>query len=116
NTRNVEIQLSGEEPFKLSPELLIITVPGHTKGHTVLLYKNKFLFTGDHLAWSNRLQQLIAFRNFCWYSWDELQKSMPKLTNYSFEWVLPGHGRRYHADAKTMQQELIKCLDWMKTI
>ncbi|MDY6897854.1 MAG: MBL fold metallo-hydrolase, partial [Cyanobacteriota bacterium] len=116
DTRNVEIQLSGEEPFKLSAELLIITVPGHTKGHTVLLYKNKFLFTGDHLAWSIRLKQLIAFRNFCWYSWDELQKSMPKLTNYSFEWVLPGHGRRYHADVNTMQQELMKCLDWMKTI
>ena len=116
DTRDVEIQLSGEQPFELSPELLIITVPGHTKGHTVLLYKNKFLFTGDHLAWSIRLNQLIAFRNFCWYSWDELQKSMPKLTNYSFEWVLPGHGRRYHADAKTMQQELMKCLAWMKTI
>ncbi|MGB3757899.1 MAG: MBL fold metallo-hydrolase, partial [Rivularia sp. (in: cyanobacteria)] len=107
---------SGEEPFKLSPELLIITVPGHTNGHTVLLYKNKFLFTGDHLAWSDRLKQLVAFRNFCWYSWDELQKSMPKLTNYSFEWVLPGHGRRYHADVKTMQQQLIKCIDWMKTV
>ncbi|MGB6299066.1 MAG: MBL fold metallo-hydrolase, partial [Rivularia sp. (in: cyanobacteria)] len=60
--------------------------------------------------------QLIAFRNFCWYSWDELQKSMPKLTNYSFEWVLPGHGRRYHGDVKKMQQELTKCIDWMKTV
>ncbi|MEO1376114.1 MAG: MBL fold metallo-hydrolase [Cyanobacteria bacterium J06635_10] len=115
-TRDVEIKLSGDQPFKLTSELLIITVPGHTKGHTVLLYKNKFLFTGDHLAWSDRLNQLVAFRNFCWYSWDELRKSMPKLTNYSFEWVLPGHGRRYHADAITMQQELKKCLDWMETV
>ncbi len=41
---------------------------------------------------------------------------MPKLTNYSFEWVLPGHGRRYHADVKTMQQELKKCIDWMETV
>lgn len=115
-TRNVEIKLSGEEPFNLTPELLIITVPGHTKGNTVLLYKNKFLFSGDHLAWSDRLKQLVAFRNHCWYSWDELIKSMPKLTNYSFEWILPGHGRRYHADVKTMQQELTKCIDWMKTV
>lgn len=116
NTRDVEIQLSGEDMYELTSELLIITVTGHTKGHTVFLYKNKFLFTGDHLAWSDRLKQLVAFRNFCWYSWDELQKSMPKLTNYSFEWILPGHGRRYHADVKTMQQELIKCIDWMKTV
>lgn len=116
STENIEIKLSGEEAFELSPEMLIITVPGHTKGHTVLLYKDKYLFSGDHLAWSDRLKQLIAFRNFCWYSWDELKKSMPILTNYSFEWVLPGHGRRFHADTKTMQQELIKCIDWMQSV
>ncbi|MGK7902488.1 MAG: MBL fold metallo-hydrolase [Hormoscilla sp.] len=114
-TRDVEMQLSGTEPFQLADDLLIIPVPGHTKGHTVLLYKHKFLFTGDHLAWSGRLNQLIGFRNACWYSWSELIKSMGQLTNYSFEWVLPGHGRRYHADPETMQQHLQQCIEWMKT-
>ncbi len=116
STRDVEIQLSGEDNYELTSELLIIPVPGHTKGHTVLLYKNKFLFTGDHLAWSDRLKQLVAFRNFCWYSWDELLKSMSKLTNYSFEWVLPGHGRRYQTNSITMQQELQKCIEWMGAV
>lgn len=115
-TKNVEIQLTGFEPFQLVPELLIIAVPGHSKGHTVLLYKNKFLFTGDHLAWSSELQQLIAFHDFCWYSYPEQIKSMQKLANYTFEWVLPGHGRRYHADAKTMQQQMQKCLAWMESV
>lgn len=114
-TRDVEMQLSGTEPFQLADDLLIIPVPGHTKGHTVLLYKQKFLFTGDHLAWSTRFNQLIAFRNACWYSWSELIKSMDQLTNYSFEWVLPGHGGRYHADPETMQQQLQQCIEWMKT-
>jgi glyoxylase-like metal-dependent hydrolase (beta-lactamase superfamily II) len=114
-TRDVEIQLSGSEPFELAPDLLIIPVPGHTKGHTVLLYNNKFLFTGDHLAWSDELNQLVAFRRACWYSWSELTKSMHKLVNYSFEWVLPGHGHRYHADAKTMHQQLQQCITWMKS-
>jgi glyoxylase-like metal-dependent hydrolase (beta-lactamase superfamily II)/ferredoxin len=113
-TRGVEIQLSGSEVMQLEPDLLIIPVPGHTKGHTVLLYKNQFLFTGDHLAWSDQYHQLIAFRNACWYSWSELTKSMGKLTNYSFEWVLPGHGRRYHADSETMQQQLQQCIEWME--
>lgn len=113
-TRDVEIQLSGTEPTQLDPDLLIIPVPGHTKGHTVLLYKNKFLFTGDHLAWSDSYQQLIAFRGVCWYSWSELLKSMRKLTNYRFEWVLPGHGRRYHADSEKMYQQLEKCIRWME--
>lgn len=114
STRNVEIPLTGLEPFALTADVLIIPVPGHSQGHTVLLYKNKFLFTGDHLAWSNNLQQLVGFRDFCWYSWSEQIKSMSKLANYSFEWVLPGHGRRFHADADTMHQEMEKCIEWMK--
>lgn len=113
-TRDVEIQLTGTEPYQLTPDLLIIPVPGHSKGHTVLLYKNLFLYTGDHLAWSSRLNQLIAFRDVCWYSWQEQIKSMRKLANYSFEWVLPGHGRRYHADAKTMHQQMQQCIAWMQ--
>ncbi|MCC5649430.1 MBL fold metallo-hydrolase [Nostoc sp. XA013] len=116
DTRNVEIQLTGSEPFALTPDLLIIPVPGHTKGQTVLLYKNKFLFTGDHLAWSERLHQLIAFHNACWYSWSEQTKSMRNLANYSFEWVLPGHGRRFHADRETMRQQMHKCIDLMESL
>lgn len=113
-TRNVEIQLTGLDPVQLEPDLLIIPAPGHTKGHTVLLYKNKFLFTGDHLAWSPSLNHLYAFPDVCWYSWPELLKSMRKLANYSFEWVLPGHGRRYHADNETMRQQMQQCIAWME--
>lgn len=113
-TRDVEIQLSGSEPYQLATDLLIIPVPGHSKGHTVLLYENKFLFTGDHLAWDDELNQLEAFRYACWYSWSEQTKSMKKLANYSFEWVLPGHGRRYHADAETMHEQMHQCIAWME--
>ncbi|MEX0268839.1 MBL fold metallo-hydrolase [Leptolyngbyaceae cyanobacterium UHCC 1019] len=112
-TRGVEMQLSGSDPIQLAPDLLIIPVPGHTKGHTVLLYNNTFLFSGDHLAWSSDRDQLIAFRSACWYSWTELTQSMHKLAEYSFEWVLPGHGRRYHADRETMHQQMQRCLAWM---
>ena len=114
-TRDVEIQPTGSEPIQLATDLLIIPVPGHSKGHTVLLHNNKFLFTGDHLAWDEELHQLIAFRDYCWYSWTEQIKSMRKLAKYSFEWVLPGHGRRYHADAKTMYQQLQQCIAGMES-
>lgn len=115
-TRDVEMQLTGSEPYQLTTDLLIIPVPGHSKGHTVLLYNNKFLFTGDHLAWSTKREQLIAFRDVCWYSWTEQLKSMQKLANYSFEWVLPGHGRRHHADVATMQQQMQQCIKWMNNM
>lgn len=114
STRNVEIQLTGREPVELAPDLLIIPVPGHTKGHTVLLYNQNFLFSGDHLAWSDRLHQLHAFRRACWYSWSELTESMRCLAQYDFEWVLPGHGRRYHADQERMRQQMQKCIAWME--
>jgi glyoxylase-like metal-dependent hydrolase (beta-lactamase superfamily II)/ferredoxin len=116
STRAVEIPLNGSDPVELAPDLLIIPVPGHTAGHTVLLYRHKFLFSGDHLAWSGDRGHLIAFRNACWYSWPELVKSMHKLATYSFEWVLPGHGRRYHADAVTMQQQMQRCLDYCQSV
>lgn len=114
-TQAVEMQISGAENWEIADDLLVISVPGHTKGHTVLLYNNTFLFTGDHLAWSDTHRHLIGFRNACWYSWTEQIKSMQKLANYSFEWVLPGHGRRYHADRETMQNQMQQCLTWMKS-
>lgn len=114
DTKDVEIQLTGLDHFNLTSDLIIIPVPGHSKGHTVLLYQNKFLFSGDHLAWSDHLKQLQAFRRYCWYSWTEQIQSMVKLTKYKFEWILPGHGRRYHTDAERMRQEVSKCIDWME--
>jgi glyoxylase-like metal-dependent hydrolase (beta-lactamase superfamily II)/ferredoxin len=115
-TQTVEHQLSGNEPIAFTPELLIIPVPGHSQGHTVLLYRNKFLFSGDHLAFRRQLGHLGAFRDACWYSWSEQLKSMQNLAKYDFEWVLPGHGRRYHADLATMHEQMQQCIDWMTTV
>ncbi|MGB5769308.1 MAG: MBL fold metallo-hydrolase, partial [Crocosphaera sp.] len=113
-TQGIEIQLSGEQPIEFTPDLLIIPVPGHTKGHAVLLDNSKYLFTGDHLAWSPSLNHLYAFHRFCWYNWSEQIISMKKLANYSFEWVLPGHGRRYHNDQETIKQQMQQCISWME--
>ncbi|MDJ0582811.1 MBL fold metallo-hydrolase [Crocosphaera sp.] len=114
-TQGVEIQLSGEQTISLTPDLLIIPVPGHSKGHTVLLYKKTYLFTGDHLAWSPYLNHLYAFHRFCWYDWEKQISSMKMLADYSFEWVLPGHGRRYHNDRETMKEQMTNCIQWMES-
>lgn len=113
-TKDVEIKLTGNDNYQLADKLLIINVPGHTKGHTVLLYDNKFLFSGDHLAWSDNYHQLIAFPRFCWYSWSKQIESMQKLANYTFQWVLPGHGRRYHGSIAETKQQMQQCVEWMK--
>ncbi|HKC23633.1 MAG TPA: MBL fold metallo-hydrolase, partial [Thermoanaerobaculia bacterium] len=115
-TRAVERQPSGDEPVRLADDLLMIPTPGHTAGHAVLLYKERFLFTGDHLAWSERRKRLIAFRDACWYSWEEQTRSMERLLDYRFEWVLPGHGASHRApSAAAMREELERCVAWMRT-
>jgi glyoxylase-like metal-dependent hydrolase (beta-lactamase superfamily II)/ferredoxin len=114
DTQNVEIQLHGTETTTLADDLLIIPVPGHTQGHTVLLYADRILFSGDHLAWSRQQNHLVGFREVCWYSWPEQIQSMQRLATYGFEWVLPGHGRRYHADGATMQTQMQRCIAWMQ--
>ena len=107
--------LDGDEPVALDEDLLAIPVPGHTRGHIVILYRNRFLFTGDHLAWSDNRGKLTAFRDVAWYSWPEQTKSMKRLLNYRFEWVLPGHGRRAHQPPGVMHQSLVDCITWMET-
>ena len=114
STQDVEIQPTGTDNIELTQDTVIIPVPGHTKGHTVLLYRDKFLFSGDHLAWSAYMNQLNAFRRYCWYSWEEQIRSMEKLTTYDFEWLLPGHGRRYHASVSAMRQKIWECIAGMK--
>ena len=99
STREIERPLSGREAVALAPDLLAIPTPGHTRGHSVLLYREKFLFTGDHLAWSRRRDALGAFRDACWYSWTEQIRSMESLLDIPFEWVLPGHGGTRHFDS-----------------
>ncbi len=110
----IERVIGGGDRVDLDEDLTVIPVPGHTRGHMVLLYQTKFLFTGDHLAWSPNRNSLIAFRNACWYSWTEQIKSMEKLLDYEFEWVLPGHGRIHHDSAANMRAYLEECLAWMK--
>jgi glyoxylase-like metal-dependent hydrolase (beta-lactamase superfamily II)/ferredoxin len=114
-TRAVERTVAGEDTVALDEELLVIPTPGHTPGHAVLLYREKFLFTGDHLAWSRRRGHLVAFRDACWFSWKEQTRSMEKLLDFSFEWVLPGHGSWHHAASPAaMRRELERCVAWMK--
>lgn len=84
--------------------LLAIPLPGHTRGSCALLVDGTWLFTGDHL-WADG-DRLAMGRSVCWYSWPEQKKSLRKLLDFRFEWVLPGHGRSLHLPAERMRVEL----------
>lgn len=114
-TGAVELKIQGLETHALAPDLKLIPVPGHTRGHMVLLYRDRFLFTGDHLEYDEDEEKLRAFRDFCWYSWEKQTESMRRLLNYDFEWVLPGHGRQHHVDKLGMKALMEDCVAWMET-
>ena len=111
----VERVLEGGDESRLDHELVAVPTPGHTRGSAVLLYRDKYLFTGDHLAWSPTRRALTAFRTACWYSWPAQARSMRRLLDYRFEWVLPGHGRIHHDTAERMRAELERCVEWMES-
>ncbi len=105
---DAEIILEGEDEVEIVPEFLAIPTPGHTRGHSALLYSNRYLFTGDHLWWNRRASRLGASRRVCWYSWPKQIESMKKLQDYDFEWVLPGHGERIQLPPNVMREEVAK--------
>lgn len=106
--------IDGHEPVEIVPGLLAIPTPGHTRGHMVLLYQDRYLFTGDHLWWDRDDARLGASRSYCWYSWPQQTASMARLLDYSFEWVLPGHGQRVHLPAAEMRRHLAALVERMQ--
>jgi glyoxylase-like metal-dependent hydrolase (beta-lactamase superfamily II)/ferredoxin len=95
-TRAVERQLAGDAPVQLARGLVAIPVPGHTRGSCALLVDDTYLFTGDHL-WAEDDGTLDMSRSVCWWSWGAQVESLRRLLEFSFTWVLPGHGRPFRA-------------------
>jgi len=102
-----EVVLEGDDPTHLAPEFGAIPTPGHTSGHCCLLFRDRFLFTGDHLDFDRDAKRLAASRDYCWYSWRRQTESMRRLADYRFEWVLPGHGQRVRLPADEMRGQVI---------
>jgi glyoxylase-like metal-dependent hydrolase (beta-lactamase superfamily II)/ferredoxin len=99
---------AGLEQVEIGQGLVAIPVPGHTKGSTVFLLDDEWLFTGDSLAWSHERDDLTAFRGACWYSWAEQTRSLDRLaTHHRFRAVLPGHGARHIGEAGDLHDRLV---------
>jgi glyoxylase-like metal-dependent hydrolase (beta-lactamase superfamily II)/ferredoxin len=94
---------------ELQPGFVAIPVPGHTKGSVVFLLDDRWLFTGDSLAWSHDCADLIAFRSACWFSWSDQADSLASLAaHHRFGAVLPGHGARHLGDPDDLHERLVQ--------
>ncbi|MBH0189760.1 MAG: MBL fold metallo-hydrolase, partial [Nitrospira sp.] len=97
--------IDGADDAELSPGFVAIPVPGHTAGSMALLYREKFLFTGDHLWWNPQSKSLGAPTRLVWRK-RVLVDSIQKLLNYRFEWVLAGHGDRVRLSGEEMRDHV----------
>jgi glyoxylase-like metal-dependent hydrolase (beta-lactamase superfamily II)/ferredoxin len=97
--------IEGGDSKEVMPQFRIIPVPGHTPGSMALLYKNTFLFTGDHLWWDSVQKRLGAPTRLVWRR-HVLVDSIQKLLDHPFEWVLAGHGDRTRLPAEEMHAHL----------
>lgn len=114
-TAHIEEVIRGDDVQSLSPDIRIIPVPGHTAGSCCLLWRESILFTGDHLSWDSGKKSLYASKHTCWHDWSRQIQSMKRLSGFSFEWVLPGHGARCHLPFDRMRVELAGLIDRMTT-
>ena len=85
------------------------------RGHCVLLYRERFLFTGDHLYWNRDSRALGASEDYCWDSWPDQIESMARLAEYRFEWVLPGHGQRVRLPETEMHRQMEELVRRLRT-
>jgi len=101
-----------------APDVQLLFTPGHTAGCVSLLFQphGGVLFTGDHLAYSQRLERLTIFRAYNWHSVAQQLDSVARLRQLPFLTVLPGHGRRAQfGSAQEREQQLASLLaaeDW----
>jgi glyoxylase-like metal-dependent hydrolase (beta-lactamase superfamily II) len=101
----------GDEAATLFDGVVAIPLPGHTKGSAAFLFEQRHLFTGDSLSWDFEEDDLAAWEEIAWYSWDEQRRSLRRLLDHSFEWVLSGHGASYGLPAGEMRRRLAALLD-----
>ena len=106
--------IKGNEPVMMADDLLVIPLPGHTKGSVAYLFDSRYLFTGDSLAWDFEEDDLVAWQDVAWHSWEEQRQSLRRLLDHQFEWVFAGHGASRGSSAEDMHARLTALLDRLR--
>jgi glyoxylase-like metal-dependent hydrolase (beta-lactamase superfamily II)/ferredoxin len=108
--------VAGVDPVEVRPGLTLVPAPGHTRGSVVYHLEDRFLFTGDTLAWDFRRERLDVFPGATWYSWDVLAESIATMADLRVEWVLPGHGKWHHVGYDRYAEQMAHLADRMTRV
>ncbi|HEV8019780.1 MAG TPA: ferredoxin [Candidatus Lustribacter sp.] len=101
--------LTGYAVTEPIPGVTVIPIPGHTIGSVAFLVDER-LFVGDSLSWE--LDKLALWTNplRCWDDWDMQRRSLKRLRDVRFTFMLAGHGGSIGLPHERMQAELAGCL------
>jgi glyoxylase-like metal-dependent hydrolase (beta-lactamase superfamily II)/ferredoxin len=98
--------VAGQAATVIADGVIVVPIPGHTRGSVAIQVDDRFLFTGDSLHWNRHRDQLDVFAGATWYSWSRLADSMDRLAPLRVEWVFPGHGMWHHVGADTYAEQM----------
>ena len=100
--------IEGDDLLAIADDVVAFPVPGHTKGSVLYLLAGHLLFSGDSLSWNPEREQLSAFREACWYSWEEQTKSLGRFadSDLRFDRLFCGHGWNHDLAADGFHRHL----------
>ncbi len=97
------------------PGVTIIPIPGHTIGSVAFLIDER-LFVGDSLNWEITDKRLWSNPLRCWDDWEMQLRSLRRLQDFRFNFLLAGHGGSIGLPPERMQAELATSLDVLDTM
>ncbi len=95
-----------EEVAVISPGVVSIPAPGHTKGHVLYYVDDRLLFTGDTLHWNHRRGEFDVFPEQTFFSWPVLADTMDLIAKLKVEWVFAGHGMWSRVDGDEWARQM----------
>ena len=96
----------GDRVTVVSPGVVSIPAPGHTRGHVLYHVDDRCLFTGDTLHWNHRRGEFDVFPKQTFFSWAVLADTMDLIATLSVEWVFAGHGMWHQIDAEEWARQM----------
>ena len=92
-------------------EIQVIPAPGHTPGHSIILYKN-VLFIGDLFKVMNGKFQLVP--QFMNWDHEKAKNSISIVKNLKYDWICPSHGMPIQRGAAS--EEFLKIFKTNKSL
>ena len=98
----------GTEPQEIRPGLVVVPVPGHTRGSVITTWRVGTSSPGDTLHWDHRATDSTSSRSNLGPPWEALTTSVKVMADLEVGWVLPGHGKWHGLDPGDYRRQMVE--------